>query len=359
MPIIDSEKYHETNTSYVLDKISQQVVDDGMNPDEIFIFFFNIYTGGKFIKYPSDFDTFDVARNLDFATVWLVFHQVTRGEVVRCESEFVSEIYDDCITVLWAATEPPNTDQISQCLDFVDDIIRKIEIFNGIPCPIPLTPNQITRTFELGIYSPSQKAFGAMQVLDDTDFLPEVAGMAGPPLLYLQGYLNEKMPIFETKVYQITNLATEWQRRTIRALGTQEWANAIVSANTWIEIFCVRMAVVIKNQINEPIEDIRTALNRGLHRFITHYIGGVVRKGFWDVSRDGTEMKSWYDDCYEMRHRVVHMGYLPAEQEAFAAYEAAHRFIRYVTRQLSELQDERLNDALVVIRAMVNSSKDD
>ena len=68
-------------------------------------------------------------------------------------------------------------------------------------------------------------------------------------------------------------------------------------------------------------------------------------------------MKSWFDDCYELRHRVVHMGYLPTQEEAFASYEAAHGFIRYVTKQLAKLQDERLGDLLVIVRGMVQEDE--
>ncbi len=352
MPVLDSEPYHQINTAYILGKIEQLWLEEGHDPKAARVYHFNLYTGGKFLQFESNFDTFDIARKFDFGTVWLVFHQVERGEVLQCANEATSKLYDDCITILWASSDDPSAEQIEAGLNFADDVVRKLETLNGVPCPIPLKRNQLTNDFELACHIPSEDVVEKILIVGDHNHLPQLDGSNGPLMLYLQGYLDDHHEEFKTEPYQIMRLAAEWQRQAIRALGTEEWPSAIVACNTWIEVFAVRMAVAINEILEQPIADLRTELNQGLSKFITKHIGAVVKEGHWDRTRDGTEIKNWYDDCYLLRHRVVHQGYLPTEAEVFKAYNSAHEFIRFLTRSMASIEDQRLDELLVVVRNM-------
>lgn len=201
MPVLDSEPYHQVNTAYILGKIEELWIEEGRDPDTARIYHFNVYTGGKFFQFETEYDTFDIARKFDFGTVWLVFHQVPRGEILQCVNDLTANIFDDCITILWASNEPPHPEQIEAGLSFADDVVRKLETLNGRPCPIPLTRNQLTDNFELACHIPSQNKVEKTLVAGGHEHLLKLDGSSAPMMLYLQGYLDEHHEEFQTEPY--------------------------------------------------------------------------------------------------------------------------------------------------------------
>lgn len=57
--------------------------------------------------------------------------------------------------------------------------------------------------------------------------------------------------------------------------------------------------------------------------------------GVWDISKEGSEIRNWYDRCYSLRNRVVHIGYTPELNETEQAINEAKTFVFYIVQLIT------------------------
>src|SRR2546423_15523056 len=88
---------------------------------------------------------------MEFGNMFVILHQIRRGEVLKSTSKAIADELDSCITILWNATKP-TTHQIERGLRFADETMRNIELATGQTCSVPLTRQQLPTTFELGCF---------------------------------------------------------------------------------------------------------------------------------------------------------------------------------------------------------------
>lgn len=110
--------------------------------------------------------------------------------------------------------------------------------------------------------------------------------------------------------------------------------DAIISIQTNIEILIriVYKEVLICSGICEP--DIEKKLEDEsfmsiVKKELSKYIGGI-----WDVTREGTPIKFWYDNTYKMRNKIVHGGYYPTFEETDLAIHAAMEFRDFIFQRI-------------------------
>lgn len=52
--------------------------------------------------------------------------------------------------------------------------------------------------------------------------------------------------------------------------------------------------------------------------------------GIWDLTSTSSPLKDWHDNCYQMRNRIIHGGYLPDNSETEESLVCAQNAINYI-----------------------------
>lgn len=113
------------------------------------------------------------------------------------------------------------------------------------------------------------------------------------------------------------------------------FSEAVIFAQTALEVKIKRLFYYFleteglnKNDINEAIEN--TPFMSMIKKEISKRIGGV-----WDITKEGSEIKNWYDRCYSLRNRVVHTGHIPLLTETEQALNDAKTFAFYIVQLIT------------------------
>jgi hypothetical protein len=293
---------------------------------------------------------------MDFGNMFVILHQVRRGDVLKTQLGTLDDELDSCITILWNATKP-DVRQVECGLAFADETVRNIELATGRTCSIPLTRQQLPTTFGLGWFDVASNTMRKVLVQGKGERPPKITTDLTLKLFALGGFDEKYNEMMRHPPYSSISMSARWQQKAIRALGNNEWADCILACSVWIETFVVQMTVAINELLGSPIPDTRSALARGLPQFINTHLGSKHLKGRWDHTLEDTEFGRWYLRCYEKRNAIVHTGALPAPEDATVAYDAAHAFIRFLTKKMAKLEDKRLDQFLVLLRAMSKDIK--
>lgn len=325
--------------------------DEGRAFEGTTIFFYNIYLGGKFFRFDENGMRSHICRKMPFELMFAVFHEIERGSVLKSESEYITKLCDSCITIIWTA-EKPEIEQVEAGFFLADDIARGIELATGYPCPLPLSRLQLPSAFEIGWHVAGTDRWSKIIVQGNEEERPILSMRIAPILHALQGFSDEYNDLIKLPPYSIVDRAARWQQKAIRSFGLGEWSDSIVSAATWVEVFVVQMTLEINKILSTEINDPRSALARGLPKFINLYLGAKHLKGKWDHLDNKTVFGKLYSCCQEARNRVVHLGEFPNRSEALAAYDAAHEFVHLLTREIGKLKDPRIKDFVALFKEM-------
>lgn len=352
MPVIDVRDHGLLRTVF-LPGMRLQLEEAG-RPAGSTICYFNIYFGVTHLIYKGG--AWYICKLLKFDYALVAFYNIPRKLVWKRPGK----VRDDaglCATLLWVAEEP-RAEHIHEVLRFADSIIDNIELLKGRPCPLPMRALQLPSSFEVAILRSEDKKGKAREEivvgeLHDTDRLNivlsdddvyRVSALEGVfgPIDY------DALPAADRAV----RLSALWQRKAIEASGLEDWSAVVLYSNTWIETFIVQLAVILNDAKNNPIEDVRSALQPGLHKFAVTYLGSKYLNGRWDYTQSSTAFGGWYELCYMKRHEIVHIGHFATREEAIKAYDAAHRFAFWMTGLAGKVQDKDLREAMGTLLTM-------
>lgn len=108
------------------------------------------------------------------------------------------------------------------------------------------------------------------------------------------------------------------------------FSEAVIFAQTALEVKIKRLFYYFlekegldENDIIEAMEN--TPFMSMIKKEMSKRLGGV-----WDITKEGSEIKNWYDRCYSLRNRVVHIGYNPMLDETEQALYDAKKFAFYI-----------------------------
>lgn len=118
------------------------------------------------------------------------------------------------------------------------------------------------------------------------------------------------------------------------------FSEAVIFAQTALEVKIKRLFYYFleteglnENDISEAMEN--TPFMSMIKKEMSKRLGGV-----WDITKEGSEIKNWYDRCYSLRNRVVHVGYNPMLKEAEQALNDAKTFAFYVLKLITTKERE-------------------
>ena len=114
------------------------------------------------------------------------------------------------------------------------------------------------------------------------------------------------------------------------------FSEAVTFAQTAVEVKIKRLFYYFleteglnENEISEAMEN--TSFMSMIKKEMSKRLGGV-----WDVTKEGSEIRNWYDRCYLLRNRVVHIGYNPELNEVEQALNEAKTFLFYIVQLIEK-----------------------
>lgn len=114
------------------------------------------------------------------------------------------------------------------------------------------------------------------------------------------------------------------------------FSEAVTFAQTAVEVKIKRLFYYFleteglnENEISEAMEN--TPFMSMIKKEMSKRLGGV-----WDITKEGSEIRNWYDRCYSLRNRVVHIGYNPELNETEQAINEAKTFAFYIVKLITK-----------------------
>lgn len=354
MPVIDCEAYSipamELGAMHLL---AEEIRLAGRDPDQTPVCFVNIYFGVNHLRTQSGLPWFVcIPRSFGFVTV--LFHFVRHGDVVISTVDEITESTGLCVTLLWT-TSGQLVEELQECLDVADRIVKQIEMKIGLSVPLPLRTLQLPDRFAVRTLDPRATAESSLSILvpDETHGVivdEQILHAVG----VFTGALGPLDEVLKTPLARALHLSATWQQHAIRGLGIEDWSNAIVASNTWIETFLVQLAVIANEAAGTPLVNLQESIYRGggLPRFINTHLGQKYLKGKWDHTDSRSEFGGWFEHCYQLRNMVVHSGHIANGTEARRAYESAHTLAHFTTERAASVRDDRLRELFSQLREM-------
>lgn len=145
-----------------------------------------------------------------------------------------------------------------------------------------------------------------------------------------------------------TNL---WRERFIeanRALRvTGEMANAVIQSNTSCEVLLDTVLALLLWEEGADPQAAAPIFEHGkvLRRVTREYPSRL--QGTWSTKSGA--IGDWYTNCYRLRHRVVHAGYMPSPREAQAAVDSALNLQRFVWDRIAARRTTYPRSALMTL----------
>ncbi|ELY52338.1 hypothetical protein [Natronococcus jeotgali] len=127
-------------------------------------------------------------------------------------------------------------------------------------------------------------------------------------------------------------------------LDLGEYRLAVITAGTMFEAFLkdgLKDLMTAQGMPDDKIESV--FVDDGDYTSITTLAKETVPKTLHFDFEATDEFEAWDEKTREMRNRVVHEGYVPSEEEARAAYEAAADVVEFLTDKMIE-RHEKLRD---------------
>lgn len=123
-------------------------------------------------------------------------------------------------------------------------------------------------------------------------------------------------------------------------LNKGQFSESVIFAQIAIEVkikriyyYFLKKEGLPKDQIIDALENI--AFMSIIKKEIFKRLGGI-----WDITKPDSIIKEWYDKCYSLRNRVIHVGYTPALQETNLAVNGARNFALYITDLIRQRKKE-------------------
>ena len=360
MPILDCETYSLEGIEPAMAVLHGLLTEDGIDPATMPVSLLNIYCGVADLQRPNGFP-WHVCVERSYGQLYVIFQHVRHGDVVETSVREVADRSGLCITLMWTSGEPSKED-VRDAIQTADDIIQAAELTKGQPLPIPLKPRQLPDRFAIRTIHPSapdgENVRHTVVVPDEKPVLIAADDRLVHAVGLQVGALGPYPDFGGDPLWAAIKLSSSWQRRAIRALGVEEWPDAVVASNVWIETFMVRLAAILQDANGTPLQDIPALVMRGgLAKFVNAQLGSPFLKGNWDHTRTDTAFGAWHARCFSLRNEIVHAGRLVGETEAAAAYNAAHELAHDITRRAAKVKDPNLMPALEALRSMAATNK--
>lgn len=134
-------------------------------------------------------------------------------------------------------------------------------------------------------------------------------------------YNEKRNPFIHAETYAL---------KAFRKFKEGFYDDAIISIQTNIEIIIKIVYKEVLIALDFTATDIEKKLeNESLisivKRQLPKYIGGT-----WDLTKEDTEVNSWYTTTYKMRNKIVHGGYYPSFNETKDAIDKAVEFRKFI-----------------------------
>jgi hypothetical protein len=355
MPSLDCESYSLDGIEPAMAVLSGMLEEAGEDPHATPLSIINIYCGVSDLRATNSLP-WHVCLHRPYGYLFVVFHHVEHGEVIKTTSPEIANCLGLCITLVWT-TNNPTPEQIWAGIEAADEIVQAAELATGKPIPIPLKPMQLPDRFAIRVIDPGAAAGDrdrtALVLPTSRPFVVEANEFLVFAVGHQIGVLGPTPEQQSDPLTQAVALSATWQRRAIRALGVGEWPDAVVASNIWVETLMVRLAAILHEANGNPLQDIpHLVMKRGLASFANTYLGSPFLKGTWDHKRSDTPFGAWHAQCFLRRNEIVHTGKLVTADEAHTAYKAAHALAHEITRQAAKIKDPKLMPALKALREM-------
>ena len=357
MPVMDCEEYCRPALSIALGDLKHELQEAGQDPARQNIAYVNVYFGVEELGLNSGYP-WHVCIPRDHGFLAVVFHFVRHGDVVKSSVTQVANRKGLCVTLLWT-TKDNVAAELADALKAADNVVAQAEMLLGRPIPLPLRSGQLPDRFGVRTIAPDAAHNGQEKI--ELVFLEgSHANMLRPQeVTQIRALALEPLSdYFDTPLKQAMHLSAKWQRRAIRAGGTEDWAALVVASNTWIETLLVRSAILLEHAAGSPIRDGARELRRkSFVQFASRHLGQRLSGAKWDPKDEDAAFGKWHRDCYLLRNKVVHEGHFPSADEAKLAYAVSNGLAWYVTRQAAEIRDPKLAEFLSPFRNAVRFAK--
>lgn len=127
-------------------------------------------------------------------------------------------------------------------------------------------------------------------------------------------------------------------------LDLGEYRLAVITAGTMFEAFLkegLKDLMAAQGMSDDEIESV--FVDDGDYTSITTLAKETVPKTIHFDFKETDRFEAWDEETRKMRNRVVHEGYVPSEDEARAAYEAAADAVEFLTDKMVERHEELSN----------------
>lgn len=150
-----------------------------------------------------------------------------------------------------------------------------------------------------------------------------------------------------------------------QCIALQSFSNHIIT-NEYLFIHSEKYLLLAKNRLNkglfsEAVTFAQTAVELKIKRLFYYFLEteglstyeiskementpfmSMIKKemskrlgGVWDITKEGSEINNWYNRCYSLRNRVVHIGYNPEFKETEQALNDAKIFLLYLVELIT------------------------
>ena len=115
-----------------------------------------------------------------------------------------------------------------------------------------------------------------------------------------------------------------------KKLNKGQFSESVIFAQIAIEVKIKRIYYYFLQKDGLSEDQITDALENTAFMFIIKKEMSERLGGIWDITKSNSIIKEWYDRCYSLRNRVIHIGYTPALQESKLAISGARKFALYI-----------------------------
>ncbi len=329
----------------------------GRDPCSEPISYLNVYFGVNHLQTENGYP-WHICVARPFGFICVIFHHVRHGDVHNTGHTEIDETLGLCVTLMWTSDQPTE-EELTDVFQAADEMTQAIELSRGRALPLPFKPMQLPDRFPVKTIKPTSKADADIYT---TIFRHDGKGsiIADTMLALTVGMQVEALgphsDFFSSPMARAIRLSSIWQRRAIRAIGIEEWTDAIVASNVWLETFMVQLSTILNDANGTPLEEVEKLLMRkGLAGFVNHTLGSKFLKGRWDQTCIDTEFGAWHANCYQLRNKIVHAGYIASKAEALLAYDAAHNLAHHITLRASKLKEKKIVSILEPLISMASS----
>ncbi|HOJ41843.1 MAG TPA: hypothetical protein PK577_03525 [Candidatus Syntrophosphaera thermopropionivorans] len=123
-----------------------------------------------------------------------------------------------------------------------------------------------------------------------------------------------------------------------RNIAVGQYREAIINIQSGFESFIMILAQEIYKDEGKSLADLEARfINNGLIHILKSEFHNRLG-GHWDITDASTAIGQWYAECYMLRNKVVHTGYMPTHDETQQAFFVCENFIQEIIASLKNNQ---------------------